>query len=181
MQSHFDNRILRHVAAGSGMTVLDVAGLTVEFLTGPQDTAREFAVMRGIIPPGAVVPIHSHDSTETFLVLSGTKQALVQGEHGMEWIDVHEGDYVQIGSGEAHALRNVSSEPVVELIITNARLGNWFKDAGRPADGDTWPPTMDDLARLFMVSAKYGYRLGSPAENMAAGIELPSEQRGESK
>jgi hypothetical protein len=52
MQSHFDNRVLRHVAAGSGMTVLDVAGLTVEFLTGPQDTAREFSVMRGIIPPG---------------------------------------------------------------------------------------------------------------------------------
>ncbi len=173
MQTHFDNRILRHVAAGSGMTVLDVAGLTVEFLTGPQDTAHEFCVMRGIIPPGAVVPIHSHDSTETFLVLSGTKQALIQGEHGMEWIDVHEGDYVQIGSGEAHALRNASSEPVVELIITNARLGDWFKEAGRPTDGDTWPATVDDLARLFMVSAKYGYRLGSPAENRAAGIELP--------
>ena len=133
MQIHFDNRILRHVAAGSGTTVLDVAGLTVEFLTGPQDTAHEFCVMRGIIPPGAVVPIHSHDSTETFLVLSGTKQALIQGEHGMEWIDVHEGDYVQIGSGEAHALRNASSEPVVELIITNARLGDWFKEGdGRP-------------------------------------------------
>jgi len=169
MQTHFDNRILRHVATGSGMPVLDVAGLTVEFLTGPQDTAQEFSVMRGVIPPGAVVPIHSHDSTETFLVLSGTKQALVRGE----WIDVHEGDYVQIGSGEAHALRNVSSEPVVELIITSARLGDWFNEAGRPADGDTWPPTMDDLARLFMVSAKYGYRLGSPAENRAAGIELP--------
>jgi quercetin dioxygenase-like cupin family protein len=169
MQTNISNRILRHVAAGSGMPVLDVAGLTVEFLTGPEDTAGEFSVMRGIIPPGAFVPIHSHDSTETFLVLSGTKQALVHGE----WIDVHEGDYVQIASGEAHALRNVSSEPVIELIITNARLGEWFTEAGRPADGDTWPPDMDALARLAMVSARYGYRLGSPAENRAVGIELP--------
>jgi quercetin dioxygenase-like cupin family protein len=169
MQTNVDNRILRHVAAGSGMPVLDVAGLTVEFLTSPQDAAREFSVMRGMIPPGAVVPIHSHDSPETFLVLSGTKQALVRGE----WIDVHEGDYVQIGSGEAHALRNVSSEPVIELIITNARLGDWFAEAGRPAHGDTWPPAMDALARLVAVSAKYGYRLGSPAENRAVGIELP--------
>jgi hypothetical protein len=86
---------------------------------------------------------------------------------------VHVGDYVQIGSGEAHALRNVSSEPVIELIITNARLGDWFAEAGRPADGDTWPPAMDALARLVAVSAKYGYRLGSPAENRAVGIELP--------
>jgi quercetin dioxygenase-like cupin family protein len=58
------------------MTILDVAGLTVEFLTGPQDAPRDFCVMRGGIPPGAMVPIHSHDSTGTFLVISGTKQAL---------------------------------------------------------------------------------------------------------
>ena len=29
------------------MTILDVAGLTVEFLTGPQDVPRDFCVMRG--------------------------------------------------------------------------------------------------------------------------------------
>ncbi len=46
----------------------------------------------------AVVPIHSHDSTETLLVISGTKQALVPGDHGLEWKDVHAGDYVQIAA-----------------------------------------------------------------------------------
>lgn len=63
-----DSKIFTHIAAGSGTTILDVAGLTVEFLTGPHDAPRDFCVMRGVIPPGAVVPIHSHDSTETFLV-----------------------------------------------------------------------------------------------------------------
>jgi len=173
MQSDRTSRILHHIAAGSGTTILDVAGLTVEFLTGPQDAPGDFCVMRGTIPPGAVVPIHSHDSTETFLVISGTKQALVPAEHGLKWIDVQEGDYVQIASGEAHALRNVSGEPVIELIITNPRLGEWFQEAGRPVTGDPGPPTPDDLARLIAVSARYGYRLGTPAENRAAGIELP--------
>jgi quercetin dioxygenase-like cupin family protein len=85
MRDHHSSRILHHIAAGSGTTILDVAGLTVEFLTGLQDAPGDFCVMRGTIPPGAVVPIHSHDSTETFLVLSGTKQPLVPGEHGLEW------------------------------------------------------------------------------------------------
>jgi quercetin dioxygenase-like cupin family protein len=167
------NRILHNIADGSGRTVLDVAGVTVEFLTGPPDAPADFCVMRGMIPPGAVVPIHSHDSTETFLVISGTQQALVPGENGLEWKDVRAGDYVQIASGQAHALRNVSTEPVIELIVASPRLGEWFEEAGRPVTGDPGPPTPDDLARLFEVSAKYGYRLGSPEENAAAGIRLP--------
>ena len=175
MNDLHDNKIIRHVATGSGMEILDVAGLTVEFLTGPQEEPRDFCVMRGVIPPGAVVPIHSHDSTETFLVISGTKQALVAGEHGMEWVDVREGDYVQIGSGEAHALRNISEAPCIELIITNTRLGHWFEEVGRPVRGYPGPPTPDDLARLFAVSARYNYRLGTPEENLAAGILLPGD------
>jgi uncharacterized cupin superfamily protein len=94
---------------------------------------------QGVAEPGVgdvVVPIHSHDSTETFLVISGTKQALVPGNHCLEWKDVHAGDYVQIAGGQAHALRNVSADPVIELIITNRRLGEWFSEAGRPVTGE---------------------------------------------
>ena len=29
------------------------------------------------------------------------------------------------------------------------------------------------MARLIAVSEKYGYRLGTPPENAAAGIQLP--------
>ena len=72
MRDHHSSRILHHIAAGSGTTILDVAGLTVEFLTGLQGAPGDFCDMRETIPPGAVVPIHSHDSTETFLVLSGS-------------------------------------------------------------------------------------------------------------
>ncbi len=49
------------------------------------------------------------------------------------------GDYVQIAAGQAHAQRNISQEPVIELIITNPRLGDWFQEAGRPITGEPGP------------------------------------------
>lgn len=36
MPTQHDSRILQHVATGSGMTNLDVVGLTAEFLAGPR-------------------------------------------------------------------------------------------------------------------------------------------------
>lgn len=65
---------------------------------------------------------------------------------------------------------------MIELIITNPRLGEWFSEAGRPVTGEPGPPTPDDLARLIAVSGKYGYRLGTPEENRAAGIHSQGEQ-----
>jgi hypothetical protein len=58
--SPHDSKIFPHIAAGTRMTILDVAGLTVEFLTVPHDASRDLCVMRGMIPPGAVVAIHSY-------------------------------------------------------------------------------------------------------------------------
>jgi mannose-6-phosphate isomerase-like protein (cupin superfamily) len=149
----------------------------------PEPWAQEPGVQageeQGVAEPcvgDLVVPIHSHDSTETFLVISDTKQALVPGDDGLERKDVHAGDYVQIAGGQAHAFRNVSAEPAIELIITNPRLGEWFSEAGRPVTGEPGPPTPDDLARLIAVSGKYGYRLGTPEENRAAGIHSWGEQ-----
>jgi quercetin dioxygenase-like cupin family protein len=65
------NHILPHVAGGTRKTALDIFGPTVEFLSPPQDAHQDFCVMRGVIPPAVSVPLHSHDDTETFFVLSG--------------------------------------------------------------------------------------------------------------
>jgi anti-sigma factor ChrR (cupin superfamily) len=50
----------------SSYGVLDVLGPTVEFLTAPSEKDAEFCVMRGTIPPGVSVPLHSHADFETF-------------------------------------------------------------------------------------------------------------------
>ncbi|MGO9784568.1 MAG: cupin domain-containing protein [Streptosporangiaceae bacterium] len=168
-----ETNVIRHVAQGTHKKIIDIFGPTVEFLRSPEDARGDFCVMRGVIPPGVSVPLHSHDETESFFVISGRKQVLMPGPRGLEWTEVHAGDYVQVPQGVRHAHRNVSGEPLIELVITTARLGRWFQEAGTPLTAAPRPPTREDLARLIAVSAKYGYWLGSPEENSAAGIYLP--------
>jgi hypothetical protein len=129
--------------------------------------------MRGVIPPGGIVPLHSHDDAEAFLVLSGTKRALLQGDAGPEWHRVRAGDDINVESGTPHAWRNDSDQPVVDLLITTNRLGQFFDEMRQPA-GASGPPTPDDLARLAALAEKYGYWFATPEENAAAGIQLPT-------
>jgi quercetin dioxygenase-like cupin family protein len=163
--------VIRGVAAGTSRIALDVLGPTVEFLTSPAAAHHDFCVMRGVIPPGVAVPLHSHDATEVFFVLSGTKQVLTLGGGPAEWVEVRAGDYVHVPRGVRHAHRNVSAEPLVELVITTARLGNWFEEVGTPATGARRQPAV--LGHFLAVSRKYGYWLGSPDDNAAVGLRLP--------
>jgi len=167
--------VIHHVVAGTSKVVLDILGPTVEFLTSPAAAHGDFCVMRGTIPPGVAVPLHSHDATEVFFVLSGTKQVLTLGSGPAEWVDVRAGDYVHVPRGTRHAHRNLSDEPLIELVITTARLGNWFEEVGTPATGAPRPPAADDLERFLAASSRYGYWLGSPEDNAAAGLRMLSQ------
>jgi hypothetical protein len=86
---------------------VDLFGPTVEFLTSPQEPSIDFCVLRGVIPPGFSVPLHSHPDTEDFFVISGEVKALRQGTQGYEWIVLKVGDYLHVPSGERHGWRNV--------------------------------------------------------------------------
>jgi quercetin dioxygenase-like cupin family protein len=162
--------MFRHVIDGTPYPAIDVFGPTVEFLSGPDDRAAEFCVMRGLLPPGVVVPLHSHDDAEDFFILAGTQQVLIEDDHGLQWHDVLAGDYVHVAGGTPHAHRNISDQPAVELVITTARLGRFFREIARP--GAQRPPTPDELAHFVEVATKYGYNLGTPDQNAAVGIEL---------
>ena len=167
--------VIHDVVAGTSKVVLDILGPTVEFLTSPASAHGDFCVMRGMIPPGVAVPLHSHDATEVFFVLSGTKQVLTLGSGPAEWVDVRAGDYVHVPRGTRHAHRNVSDEPLIELVITTARLGNWFEEVGTPATSAPRPPAADDLERFLAASSRYGYWLGSPEDNAAVGLRMLSQ------
>jgi quercetin dioxygenase-like cupin family protein len=157
---------------GVGAHALDVFGATVEFLTYADDDVNQICVMRGVIPPGVTVPVHRHGDFEDFYVISGTHQVLVPGAHGLQWRDAHAGDYVQVPGGVLHAHRNVSAEPAVDLIVTTARMGRFFRAVGRPLPAA--PPTLQELTRFTQLAAEYGYQIGSPEENAAVGIDLPA-------
>jgi quercetin dioxygenase-like cupin family protein len=155
--------------------VIELFGPTLEFLTSPEDEHSDFCVLKGTIPPNVYVPLHSHADTEDFFVMSGTVDCLrhdTQEEKSYNWIGAKAGDFIHVPSGTKHAWRNVSSEPVVSLIITTKRLGRFFQETGRPESDARKPVTPEDLARFAAVSARYGYWNATPEENASVGINL---------
>jgi quercetin dioxygenase-like cupin family protein len=152
--------------------VVELFGPTVEYLTSPDDEHTDFCVLKGTIPPGAFVPLHTHADTEDFLVISGSIEGLRHDTNGYTWIGAQTDDYLHVPGNAQHAWRNVSAEPAVTLIITTKRIGRFFQEVGRPATGAGQPPTPEDLARFAQVSARYGYWNATPEENAAVGIEM---------
>lgn len=165
--------ILRNVVDGTPYRAVDVFGPTMEFLSGPDDFGTQYCVMRGVVPAGVIVPLHSHEDAEDFFILSGAQQVLMPDEdRSLRWYDVSAGDYLHIPGGHPHAHRNVGDEPAIELVITTARLGRFFRDIARPAVDGARGLAPDDLAEFVVAATKYGYVLGTLEENAAVGIEL---------
>ncbi len=151
---------------------VDVLGPTVEFLTTPEDTSNDFCVLKGIIPPGVFVPLHSHADTEDFIVISGKVQVLKQNADGYEWVEGKVGDYVHVPGGTHHAWRNTSHEVLTVLVITTRKLTQFFQEVGRPVATAPQPPRPEDIANFMAISDKYGYWNATPEENAAVGIHF---------
>jgi quercetin dioxygenase-like cupin family protein len=163
------SEVLRELAAIPPGPTLDVFGATVEFVS----RSEEFCVMRGVVPPGMVVPLHRHADAEDFFILSGTQQVLTQEGDRLLWRDARAGDYVRIPGNALHAHRNVSTQPAVDLIVTTARLGRFFEEIGRPMTDSLPPRTAQEVAHFVETATKYGYVLATPEENAAVGIDVP--------
>jgi mannose-6-phosphate isomerase-like protein (cupin superfamily) len=164
-----------HVAVSPKGTrvILDVFGPTIERLTTATDDPCQ---LLGTIPPGVSVPLHAHPDFEWFFVVSGSVQVLTERNGGFEWMGARPGDFIRIPGGAKHGFRNATGEPVVQLITTTPRLGRFFEEIGRPVTAGAIlpPPTREELRRFAEVAARYGHWLGSPDENAAVGITLPS-------
>jgi len=153
--------------------VLDVFGPTVEFLISPLAPEAAYCIMRGTIPPGVSVPLHSHPDDESFYLLSGVVRALRQEADKFEWLELKAGGFFHIPSGAKHAWQNTSSKPAVSLIVTTPRLGRFFSEIGRPVThGIPAPPTAGELERFRRLAAQYHHWLGTPDENAAVGISF---------
>lgn len=154
--------------------LLDVLGPTVEILT-PGDAETGYCVMQGSLPPGVPVPLHSHPDDESFLLLAGVTEVLVQDDGQFTWHRLEPGDFVHIPGNVKHAWRNPGDEPAAALIVTTAKLGRFFREIGRAVDptAASAPPPADAVARFTEASLARGHWLGSPEENASVGITLP--------
>ena len=154
--------------------VLEVFGPTVGFLTSPSEANAGYCIMHGVIPAGVSVPLHSHPDDESFYILSGVVQVLIQVENNFKWAEMKPGDFVHVEGGAKHAWRNTSGKAVEGLITTTPELGKFFQEVGRPVKPGKHfsAPTPDQLQYFMQVADKYDHWLGSPEENAAVGIPV---------
>ena len=114
---------------------VDLLGPTVEFLTSPQEASIEFCLLRGVIPPGVSVPLHSHPDTEDFFVISARYRRSGKAHRATNGLWQKRGDHLHVPTGAHHGWRNVSSEPLVAFLITTRKLAQFFSGGGTTGGG----------------------------------------------
>jgi quercetin dioxygenase-like cupin family protein len=163
-----------HVLHPETLERITILGPTVQFLTDPADEHAP-CIMRGTIPPGVLVPLHSHADPETFFMLSGTIEGLIHTGDGHRWTSIRPGEIFHVPPDAKHGWRNQSREPAVMYIVTTSKLGRFFQEVGVPVQTvvASSTPSAADIDRFMRTAAKYGYWNATPQENVEVGIVLP--------
>jgi quercetin dioxygenase-like cupin family protein len=152
----------------------NVVGVKIQFLSTPEQVRDQISVMRGAVRAGVVVPLHSHPDPEIIYIIEGSIEVFQSEGPDAGWSTVIAGQTVSIPGNVKHALRNVSTLPVITVLITKAGIYQFFRELALPFDPNQLPtpPTPEAMQKLFTVAAKYEYWMASPEENAAIGISL---------
>ena len=152
---------------------IGVLGPTIQFVTDPTDD--EPCIMRGTIPAGVAIPLHSHADPETFLPLSGQLRALTFQGDDFEWIEIPPGGVFHVPGGAKHAFRNVGQHEAVMIFVSTAKIGRFFRELGVTTEPGRPPgrPAAEQVQRFLAASARYGYWNATTDENARVGIDLP--------
>ena len=166
-----------HLVDPHGVEILDVLGPTIQVLTEPGADDGSPCVMRGTIPPGVAVPLHSHPDPETFILLSGNAEGLAETDGDLGWARIEPGGIFHVPSGAKHAWRNQSRQPAVMIVVSTAKMGRFFREIGTPVAPErqpSGPPSPDRIRHLLETTERYGYWVATPDENARVGLALPS-------
>jgi len=153
-----------------------VVGTLLQFVSTPERNGGNLSVMRGLIPPRTIIPLHSHPSPEVFYVLEGVMEVFQQDGDASGWQTATIGDVVTIAGGVKHALRNSGDTAVTSILVGDGQLERFFHELAVPlGPGEAPPvPTPEVMQKLFEVAARYKYWIGSPQDNASIGIPAAS-------
>ena len=98
--------------------VFNAGGVLLEFLASPEEVGESICLIRGMMPPGVVVPLHRHEEPELLYVLEGSLEVYRSDGPSGGWMAARVGDIVVIPSNVKHALRNGSSVPATLALVT---------------------------------------------------------------
>ena len=155
-------------------SVFEVLGASVHFFVDPQQGDNASCILKGIIPAGVTIPMHSHDAVEVFFLLSGKIEVLIETGEKMQWVEANTGTLIDIPSNAKHAFRNRSQHPAINLLFTTSKHGRYFQEIGRPlACGENVrPPAPDEIRHFLQTANRYGYWFATPEENASVGITI---------
>jgi quercetin dioxygenase-like cupin family protein len=175
MPSSMESEHVGHLIDVQQVETINVFGPTIQFLT-PLEGTNAPCVMRGTIPAGVSIPLHSHADPETFVMVSGSVEGLVYTDRDRTWVPIGPGDVFHVPAHARHAWRNRAAVPAVMLVISTLKMGRFFQELGTPAvpGAPLAPPSPDDIERFQETSRRYGYWSATPEENARVGISLPS-------
>jgi quercetin dioxygenase-like cupin family protein len=151
--------------------ILDVLGPAIQYLTPLSEDDNAYCMLRATVPPGVVVPIHSHADRETFYILAGELEALTEDS----WQTFTAGEVFDVPGHVKHAFRNMSGEGVLVLVVTTMAMGRFFREVGRPISNvPPGVPSRAVIERFKRASLAEGHWLGDAEDNAAVGIALLS-------
>jgi hypothetical protein len=106
--------------------------------------------------------------------MEGTLDVFQDEGKSPEWQTATVGDVVTVAGGVKHALRNPGSTLVMTILISDEQLYRFLRELAEPLDPASGPRSLTPavMQKLFEVSARYKYWIGSPAENASIGIRL---------
>jgi quercetin dioxygenase-like cupin family protein len=146
----------------------------LQFLSTPEQINDQIGVMRGTVPSGVVIPLHSRADPEIFYVLNGSLEVFQAEGPSAGWQTVKPAEAVSIPGNVWPAVRNTSPSPMTSIIVTKQELNNFFRELARPFDPNRppAPATAEEMQQFFSVAEKYEFWLASPDENAAIDISL---------
>lgn len=152
--------------------MFEVLGASVHFFVGPQQGDNASCILKGTIPAGVAIPMHSHDAIEVFFLLSGKIEVLIEKGEKMQWVEANSGTLIDIPSNAKHAFRNRSQHPATNLLFTTSKHGRYFQEIGRPlASGENVrPPTPHEIRHFLETASRHCYWFATPEENASVGI-----------
>jgi quercetin dioxygenase-like cupin family protein len=127
-----------------------------------EETRGRLSLVEGLLPPGAMTPLHVLGASQILHVLEGELTAYLPGVSRV----LRAGESMNQPAGVPQSHSVTSSEPARVLAVSSpAGFERFVAEAGRLAESLTLPPPEDppsDPKRLAVIAAKHGMELLGP-------------------
>jgi len=132
------------------------------FLATTEETDGAYFVLEGMVPPEAGPPPHiHHDQDESFYVVEGQLDIMVDGEAR----EAKAGDFVHVSKGSPHSFFNRSQ--TVATFVPAGNAEQFFREAmDETTDRNATPPSLDDamIQRMIAAAERNGVEILPPPQ-----------------